>query len=79
MQTQAANCPACGSNDLRHEDGGERHQCRRCLWRCRIAANGMATDWLNIGTNGTTKSGRRSKAGYRGSLQPSISCPSLTD
>ena len=46
------SCPACGSPDLRHETD-DRHQCRRCLWRCRIDANGTTRDWLSIGTAGT--------------------------
>lgn len=46
MTTQP-KCPACGSDDLRHE-ADDRHQCRRCLWRCRIAANGKVSDWLKI-------------------------------
>ncbi len=46
-------CPGCGSPDLRLEDAATgRHQCRRCLWRCRIGANGKATSWLNLGTAG---------------------------
>lgn len=43
-------CPACGSDDLRHE-ADDRHQCRKCLWRCRIKADGSTEDWLNLGRN----------------------------
>ena len=46
---QQPACPGCGSLDLRHE-ADDRHQCRKCLWRCRIAPSGKASDWLKIGT-----------------------------
>ena len=55
---ETPTCPACGSTDLRHEDR-DRHQCRRCLWRCRIASDGTATDWLNIGNAGRKKTNRK--------------------
>lgn len=48
MTSMQPTCPACGSLDLRHETD-DRHQCRRCLWRCRISANGKVSDWLKIG------------------------------
>ena len=51
-------CPACGSTDLRHE-ADDRHQCRKCLWRCRIGTNGKARDWLSIGKAGTLQARRR--------------------
>ncbi len=44
-------CPACGSTDLRHE-ADDRHQCRKCLWRCVVAPNGSTRDWLSIGAAG---------------------------
>ena len=40
MKTQTATCPACGGSDLRHETD-DRHQCRRCLWRCVVNSDGM--------------------------------------
>ena len=51
-------CPSCGSSDLRREDL-DRHQCRRCLWRCRIAPDGTTTDWLSLSTAGTLQARRR--------------------
>lgn len=51
-------CPACGSPDLRHE-ADDRHQCRKCLWRCCIGSNGTAIDWLDIGNAGGAKTNRK--------------------
>ncbi len=53
-------CPACGSPDLRHE-ADDRHQCRKCLWRCRIGTNGKARDWLSISEAGTSQARKRKR------------------
>ena len=57
--TKPPTCPACGSTDLRIEDAATgRHQCRRCLWRCILAADGSTRDWLKIGSVGKSTGGK---------------------
>ena len=70
-------CPACGSPDLRHE-ADDRHQCRRCLWRCRIGSNGKAIDWLNIGNASRAKNQPRKMSGVGASRVVILCEPSRT-
>lgn len=61
--TKQPTCPQCASTDLRCEDAEtRRHQCRRCLWRCIVSANGKARDWLSIFTPPSKRPSRKRQA-----------------
>ena len=64
MNEKPPNCPQCHGTDLRTEDATTgRHQCRRCLWRCIVGADGSTRDMVAIATTGR---GRRNPANRTG-------------